>query len=427
MQKEYDFIIVGAGLSGLVLAKDLSEKGKKVLILEKGGFLNRVGTVNRAFFYYEGHALSYSNQGVMIYRINGVGGTSIVSCGNAVTPSSEEIGRIGIDLTGEFPEAKKESSVRDGGLVIGKASQRIMHEANKLGYSMIPMPKFSITGKCAGCGTCIVGCDYDSKWTSRECLKSMDKKNYDLITGFNVDKVVSKNGKAVGVEGRKGLVKKVFYGERIVLSAGGINTPIILQRSGVDAGRELFVDLYNVTYGYSGEYDQRRELSMSTVCSKFHKEDGFVFAPFVDNWFSFISSVKPQYRANVFKLGKLMGIMVKIGDESTGRVYVNGKVDKAPTEADSIKLKKGSGIARQILINCGCKPETIFVTNPCGAHPGGTAAIGKVVDKRLETQIKGLYVCDCSVLPFAPGLPPMLTLIALAKWFAKNITISEGS
>jgi choline dehydrogenase-like flavoprotein len=54
-----------------------------------------------------------------------------------------------------------------------------------------------------------------------------------------------------------------------------------------------------------------------------------------------------------------------------------------------------------------------------GAHPGGTAAIGEVVNKNLETRIKGLFVSDASVLPTSPGLPPIVTIVALAKRLSK--------
>ena len=57
-----------------------------------------------------------------------------------------------------------------------------------------------------------------------------------------------------------------------------------------------------------------------------------------------------------------------------------------------------------------------------GAHPGGTAAIGEVVDNNLKVpSVKGLYVCDASTLPFAPDLPPILTITALAKWPGKRM------
>lgn len=48
--------------------------------------------------------------------------------------------------------------------------------------------------------------------------------------------------------------------------------------------------------------------------------------------------------------------------------------------------------------------------------------IGEVVDNNLKVLgCEGLYVCDASVLPVAPGLPPILTIAALAKWLAKKL------
>ncbi len=74
------------------------------------------------------------------------------------------------------------------------------------------------------------------------------------------------------------------------------------------------------------------------------------------------------------------------------------------------------------MIKAGADPKSIVVSKAEGAHPGGTAAIGEVVDQNLETQVSGLFVCDASVLPVAPGLPPMLTIGALAKYLAKKLT-----
>jgi|WetSurMetagenome_2_1015567.scaffolds.fasta_scaffold789070_1 hypothetical protein len=57
-----------------------------------------------------------------------------------------------------------------------------------------------------------------------------------------------------------------------------------------------------------------------------------------------------------------------------------------------------------------------------GAHPGGTAAIGEVVDNELRVKGReGPYVCDVSVFPFAPGLPPILTITAIGKWLGKRM------
>ena len=69
----------------------------------------------------------------------------------------------------------------------------------------------------------------------------------------------------------------------------------------------------------------------------------------------------------------------------------------------------------------GAKSDTIQKREGLyGGHNGAAAAIGVVVDKNLQTKIDNLFVCDASVLPESPGLPPMLTIMAVAKWFAKK-------
>lgn len=422
MDKKYDFIIVGAGLNGLVLAHELVKKNKKVLVLEKGGFINKMGEIRHAFLFYDKFALASSRQGVIIYRVIGVGGTSVVSCGNAVRFPDSYYNKLGIDLKAELDATEKDCCVHPEGLpdYIGKASQRIKQEADKLGHSMKPMPKFSITGTCAGCGNCYYGCRYQTKWSSAECLKQIRQDGFDLVTNFPVKRVIDDGLYAVGVQGSGPTSKAVFYGSKIILCAGGIGTPIILQNSKLQAGENLFVDLFNVTYGYSSQFNQRRELPMSVVCDKYHISDKLVMSPFVDNFFSLIATAGIKHIPDAFRLGNFMGIMTKIADQNTGRVYRDGVICKKATDSDKAMLKKGSAMAKEILLNCGVNPGSIFVTNPTGAHPGGTAAIGNVVDLNLETRLKNLYVCDCSVLPTAPGLPPMLTLIALAKWFAKR-------
>jgi len=91
------------------------------------------------------------------------------------------------------------------------------------------------------------------------------------------------------------------------------------------------------------------------------------------------------------------------------------------TDADEARLREGASISTEILVKAGAKRDSIVVTAPQGAHPGGTAAIGKVVDGNLETRVASLFVCDGSVLPVAPGMPPILTIAALGKRLAKHL------
>lgn len=42
-------------------------------------------------------------------------------------------------------------------------------------------------------------------------------------------------------------------------------------------------------------------------------------------------------------------------------------------------------------------------------------------DRDLQTKVDNLFVCDSSVFPQAPGMPPILTIAALAKRLARTL------
>ena len=63
-----------------------------------------------------------------------------------------------------------------------------------------------------------------------------------------------------------------------------------------------------------------------------------------------------------------------------------------------------------------------FKTGYLAAHPGGTVKVGDLLDSDLKTEYDNLYVCDCSVIPEAWGLPPTLTIIGLGKRLAKHLS-----
>jgi len=117
--------------------------------------------------------------------------------------------------------------------------------------------------------------------------------------------------------------------------------------------------------------------------------------------------------------------MTKIKDNNVGSVDKKGIISKTVTEQDLQRLKKGALLAKKILSGIGVDPKTMVVTKTRGAHPGGTAAIGDIVDTNLETKIKGLYVSDASVFPESAGLPPILTIVALSKRLSKILINKE--
>jgi len=55
------------------------------------------------------------------------------------------------------------------------------------------------------------------------------------------------------------------------------------------------------------------------------------------------------------------------------------------------------------------------------AHPGGTMRIGNLLDKDCQSPIKNCYCMDTSIIPEPWGLPPVVTLVGMAKRLSKKL------
>ncbi len=428
MNTRYDVIVVGSGAGGSTIAYELSKKGKKVLIIETGPFINQehLGNFWHSVVlkgYYDKSVFSLPGRNVKIYRTLNVGGTTVFSCGNMIRISEDKFISLGIDLKDCFLEAEEEICVHplDKRKIIA-GSRAIMVAAQKLGYNMIPMPKGGNYSKnCNLCGNCVIGCGGGAKWDARYYVNRALINGATIFHSTRVKKILfSNNGNVCGVEISSLYTKTRIECELVILSAGALNTPVILQNSGISAGNGLFVDLFNVTYGVTDNLSQLKGASMSTVVE--FRDEGFILSPFIDHWSQLFVFCPIKWSvACKFFHSRVVGIMAKIADERVGSVRANGSIYKQPTERDYFKLNKGASIAKEILLEVGAK-NIVTTKYIRGAHPGGTAAIGEVVDNNLKVYgCTGLYVCDASVFPVAPGAPPILTIVAMAKWLARNI------
>jgi len=423
-----DIVIVGSGAGGATLAKELSKKGKKVLVLEKGRSVKKIGSEKAIFDFFTKDRQGIwnkSKEGVIAYRTMLLGGTTVFSCGNGVRSLEKEFREMGIDLSKEFEETEREMGVKPlDNKLIGKGTRRIMDAAGELGFKMKPMPKFINSEKCVSCGNCTLGCRVGAKWTPLEYLEQAENNGATILPNVTVKEVLISDGRTKGVRGVVPRGEITVFAKIVILAAGGIGTPIILQNSGIkEAGNGYFVDLFNVTYGTTKEtINFQKEVTMGAVNHEHYESDGFILSPFIDPRLSFVAGISSSRVRDAFRRKRMLGIMVKINDEAKGKVNKDGTVKKTVTPSDLDKLEKGASISKAILKKAGIDPKSIVTTRPRGAHPGGTAAIGSVVDKNQETRIKGLFVSDASVLPIAPGLPPIVTIIALSKRLANRIS-----
>jgi choline dehydrogenase-like flavoprotein len=400
-------IVVGSGAGGATVARELASKGVSVTLIEKGKYISP----DKAFQCYDN-----LDVGVELLKTSCMGGTTMVTAGNAVRTCQKEFKEMGVDLSHEFIEVERELNV--GKLPdthFGEGTLKIMEASSSLGLSMEKMPKFINPKECIPCGKCALGCPRNAKWSSLDFLLEAEKKGLRIIDNTQVTRIITSNSQLKGLEvfnHEKG-VKEEYNSDRVIVCSGAVETPLLLRSAGLVAGEHLFVDTFVTVGGALPDIQFNKEVSMNGLLKKEH---GIILAPH----YSGILLSKLQHLG--FQEKDILGIMVKIQDESAGRVDNEGVV-KNNTSNDMGLLAEGSALAGAILTEAGVDPETLVSTPARGAHPGGTAAIGEVVDKDLETEVEGLYVCDASVFPRSPGAPPVLTILALAKRLAKHISM----
>lgn len=423
--RTYGFVVVGSGMGGSTLALELAKRGRDVLVLERGVRETRVGNVRDTLRYFDLEPLTQfprrSKEGVILWRTFMAGGSTAVSCGNGVRSLQAELAERGVDLDQDFSRMEDELHVAPiDERLLSDGSRALAAAGGELGFDFRRMPKFIDVDKCARCGRCCLGCRTGARWSALDHVGGLEARGVEIVYDARVERVLSRNGRVAGVEG---LVRgKAFTvsAERVILCAGGLATPVILQKSGLEAGGGLFADLFVNTYATIRGLSLAHEPTMTLVDLQFHKDRGFLLSPFI-NQPRILRGVEGGLALAAVSPDDLVGIMVKTTDERAGRVHPDGGVSKPVLPADHERLHEGSAMAREILVKAGANPKSVMVSRVQGAHPGGTAAIGEVVDENLETKLSGLFCCDASVLPVTPGLPPILLIGALAKYLARRL------
>jgi len=422
-----EFLVVGSGVGGATVAKELANRGRDVIIVEKGKY-HKLGTERRALGFYSGSLWSLcagekSVEGTELLRTIMVGGSSMVTLANGVRALQKEFEALGINLEDEFREAEKETNLAPlPTRLMGDRTRMLMEASKEVGYEMKPMPKFIDFSRCRSCGMCVLGCRYGAKWTAQKFIGEARKAGAKLITETSVEEVLHSDGEVKGVRVRSSSGVSEISAENVVLAAGGLGTPMILQRSGLDnAGGNLFADLLVNTYGIIKEGNMKEEIGMATIIDEFHEKYGFILSPILDTPLDMFLYLPLFKKTRAFKRQRTLGLMTKITDDDNGKIDVNGRLYKPVTKNDREKLDKGVEISKEILLQAGVNPKSFYTTRVRGGHPGGTAGMGRVVNTDHETEISRLFVSDASIFPKAPGAPPVLTIIAVSKRFSKKL------
>ena len=365
-----------------------------------------------------------------------LGGGSYVAMGNAATPPQRILDEWGVELSDELDWARRALKVTPmPEHFMGPATRRLNEAATSLGWTVKQTPKCVDFSKCSHCSLCMFGCPTGAKWTSVEFVDEAVANGADLLLETAVTRILHRNGRVSGVEVGSDRDHVTIEADTVVLAAGALSTPVILQNSGIPAGKGLAGDVFQTTYGHHPDVGMKGEIILATYLESAIDELELFPAPYMYVPFLVQRDIDGGFAATLGKLqqgrmllrssrvdtSRMVGMMTKIRDERTGEVCRDGTIRKRLTSRDIAKLTEAHEINKEILIAAGARPETVFTGVYESGHPCCTAAIGEVVDCNLETDIKGLFVSDASVFPSPLGMPPILTIVALSRRLATHL------
>jgi choline dehydrogenase-like flavoprotein len=300
-----------------------------------------------------------------------------------------------------------------------------MEAAQDAGCDWQKLPKFIDQQACRpGCWRCWYNCPYGAKWTARKFVEEALDNGGRILNKARVSRVLIGKDRAQGIVYTQKGQSHVAYAPTVIVSAGGINTPLLLRASGIpEAGYEFFIDPLSVVVGtVKGLKGGAAEIPMATGMEV--EEDGYMMTDLTPTGPLYLGMAMGSLAfGKMFSGSGALAIMIKIRDSLSGSIPEKGKIDKTMGPQEMKAFDAGFEKAEKILRKAGVK--STFKTQISGAHPGGTAKIGEIVDSNLQTKYENLYVCDASVIPEEFGFPPVLTTVSLGKRLAKHLTQTQ--
>jgi choline dehydrogenase-like flavoprotein len=418
-------IVVGTGAGGATVAKEL--QGEFEVVMLEAGREFRPFTMNLSFldklrktglfldereipFLFPTMRIRKAGDNMVLVNGRGTGGTTTIATGNAMRMDGD-LRAIGIDLDEEFAEISREIPISTEHQKRWHPITRRLYEiCQRMGLEPRPTPKMGDYSRCIRCGRCILGCSQGAKWDTRQFVRKAVENGAQLITDCTVEKVVVSDGLAVGVEAKKGWSRELYPADLVILAAGGLGTPVILQNSGVECERRLFVDPVLCVAAPSNRSMYHLEVAMPFVVQRDH----YIVSPYFD-YLSFFF-----HRDWRHPIGDMVGLMIKLADTPRGSISKR-TLEKELTDADKSRLKQGVEVCRDILREYGAPDEEIFLGTVNAGHPGGMLplAAGEAASLHHRSLPDNLFVADATLLPDSLGNPPILTIIALAKRISK--------
>lgn len=277
---ECDVCVVGSGAGGAFVAARLAQAGKRVVILEDGGYHTSASfdMTERNMgprLYQEGAGRATTDQAIVIFQGRAVGGTTVINWTTCFrTPERvynhwhEHHGVEGISHAALVPHweaiEKRLSIVQMKLEQVNRNNMVTWRGLEKLGWHTGLL--YRNVKNCAHTGYCGFGCPVDAKMSMLVTkIPEAVRAGADVYANAWVESVTRDGRKCTAVVAKlkdpltdkpSGVTLKV-RAKLVVLSGGAINTPAILLRSNINAngrtGKRTFLHPSITSWGIHAE------------------------------------------------------------------------------------------------------------------------------------------------------------------------------
>lgn len=470
---EVDVVIVGSGAGGAVVAAELAEAGLSVAVLEEGGhhptssFTTQTLDMLRTLYRDSGATSTLGRAPIQFSEGRCVGGSTVVNGGMAFRAPERVLRRWTVDagvadLDAEYARVERFLNVAPPDPAsIGRDQALMKLGADRLGWRTVESLRAHV--HCGGCNVCVWGCPTGAKQSTLvSYLPRAVAFGAEVWAGCRVDRVLMRGKRAVGVVARVNGQPVTVRAHRVVLAAGAVQTPALLQRSRISApgrmighnltlhpGAAVVARFDEVVDGWTGAHQsyQVREF----------EDDGIILAA-VNLPPALVSRMlrvdRAETGAAMADYPRMVTAGVLVEDTGRGRVRAVGRdavVTYPVTTQDAARVMTATTRLCEALFAAGAREIHLPVTGApvartlddvrrveAGApspdrldlstvHLMGTARIGRdpltsVCDAGGRVRdTDRLFVADASLFPGPVGVNPQLTVMALATRVAGSI------